>query len=273
MIRGDSQPSPPTLEAAIELRDGRRLAYSAIGAAGGHPVAYLHGAIGSPRWRTPDLDARVASLGLRYVVVHRPGFSSSDPLPGRTVAAFAADLSELADALGWERFSVLGVSAGAPYALGCARALGERLAAATAVSPLLPPSVARRGRGLPLRYTATLAAFSAPGIGTAAAEAALRAFGLRGTTSPRAMIDDYLVCCRPWGFEVGDVRAPVELWHARRDRLVPVDHARRLAAELPRATLRLAPSGGHFFLRSYLPEILGPLAAPGAARPPLRLAA
>jgi pimeloyl-ACP methyl ester carboxylesterase len=66
------------------------------------------------------LDAAVASLGIQYLVVDRPGFGGSDPHPGRTVTDFADDVEQLADALG--RFAVVGVSVGAPYALACARA-------------------------------------------------------------------------------------------------------------------------------------------------------
>ena len=61
----------------------------------------MHGAIGSPRWRTAALDAAIEWLGVRYVVVNRPGFSGSDPCPHRTVADHAADVEDLADALGW----------------------------------------------------------------------------------------------------------------------------------------------------------------------------
>jgi pimeloyl-ACP methyl ester carboxylesterase len=107
-------------EAEIGLRDGRRLTYLAAGDERGFPVLYLHGAIGSPRWRTPGLDSLIERLGIRYVVVNRPGFGGSDPSPGRTVAGFATDVEDLADGLGFERFSVVGLSAGAPYALACA---------------------------------------------------------------------------------------------------------------------------------------------------------
>lgn len=259
MIRGAPLPASPTLEAAIELRDGRRLAYSAAGGAGGEPVLYLHGALGSPRWRTPELDAVIASLGIRYVVVNRPGFGGSDPHPGRTVADFAEDVRELAAALRWDRFSVVGVSAGAPYALACAWALPGRIAATVAVSPFAPPSVARRGGRLRLRYAVPLAAFGAPGAGPALAGATLRALGLRRQTPPRSMVEDYLVCCRPWGFDPVEVSPPVEVWHARHDRLVPPGHARRLVEALPRAALTLEPRGGHFFFKRRVAEILEPL--------------
>jgi pimeloyl-ACP methyl ester carboxylesterase len=265
VIRGASVELTPTLVAAVELRDGRRLTYSAAGPARGYPIVYLHGAIGSPRWRTPTLDAVIDALGIRFVVVNRPGFGGSDTHPGRTVASHATDVRQLADALGWGRFSILGVSAGAPYALACAWAMGERVATTAAVSCLPPPAVASpRGR-LRARYQAPLAAFGAPWIGTPLARAALKTTGLDGPTSTRSMVEDYLVCCRDWAFAPEAIRAPVTFWHARHDRLVPIADVRAFAATVPSSALELTPRGGHFFLRRWISEVVGSLA--GTERP------
>lgn len=249
----------PTLLGSVRLRDGRRLAYSAMGGASGFPVLYLHGAIGSPRWRTAALEAAVAALGIRYVVVDRPAFGDSDPHPGRTVADFARDVEQLADVLGLGRFAVVGVSAGAPYALACAWAMPDRVAATAAVSSLPPPPARGRSGRLPFRYRTPLIAFGAPGLGPALAGAALRALRLRRSTPPGAMIADYEVCCRPWGFDPAEIAGRVNLWHARRDRLVPLAHALRLASALRACEPALEPSGGHFFFRSRTLEILGSL--------------
>lgn len=267
-----SATSPPTPVGTIILPGGRRLAYAEAGSSRGFPVLYLHGAIGSPRWRSPALDAAIAALGIRFVVPDRPGFGSSDPSPGRRVADFANDVGHLADALALERFSVVGVSAGAPYALACARFLGERVAATVVVSPFAPPAAVRRGHTLGARYRLPLATFAAPGAGPAMASVVLRALGLRSATSPRAMIDDYAICCRGWGFAPGEIEAPVRLWHARHDRLVPVPHARRLQAALPAGDLALEPRGGHFFFRSRVADILGHAVDPVASRSTDRLA-
>ena len=117
-----------------ELRDGRRLAYLAVGPRDGLLVVYLHGAIGSPQSVDPELEATVSELGVRYVMVSRPGFGGSDALPGRTLRQFAGDVAQLADALGHARFAVVGVSAGGPYALACAHELPRRVAVAAVVS-------------------------------------------------------------------------------------------------------------------------------------------
>ena len=72
------------------------------------------------------------------------------------------------------------------------------------------------------------------------------------------MIDDYLVCRRHWGFDPADMRVPVTLWHGGADRLVPLAHARSLAAAIPDCTARVA-TGGHFFYSRSLTEIIGSL--------------
>jgi pimeloyl-ACP methyl ester carboxylesterase len=260
LSRTPSSPIGPA--GVVRLPDGRSVTFSAAGLEGGFPIVYCHGAIGSPRWRTPDLDRLIDRLGIRYLVVNRPGFAGSDPSPGRTVVDFARDLGEVMSILGHRRFSVVGVSAGAPYALACGWALAERLVGLAAVSPLVPPHGQGACRGL--RYRVPLVPFGSSRVGPAVARACLRVLGLHGETSTAAMIDDYLVCRRYWGFDPADMPFPVTLWHGGADRLVPLAHARALAAVMPGCTARVTPRGGHFFYSRSLAEIVGSL-LPGCA--------
>lgn len=275
------------------MPDGRRLAFDAAGPVDGELVVYLHGAIGSPQSRSPELERVLCDLGIRYVMVSRPGFGGSDPLPGRTLLDFAADVAGLADVLGRARLAIVGVSAGAPYALACAHELPERVAAVAVVGATpwaCPPD---RVDGLDLRTRAALRLLRCQPVAcTRAADALLdvarchprllaRAIGggdrdvqAREEAGARflaaagrgvgAMIDDYRLCAADWGFDPADVRVPVQLWHGARDPLVPVDQALLLAAALPRAQVAIDPDEGHFFYRRRLREILAELA--GAPR-------
>ncbi len=297
-----SPASLTALESTI-LPDGRRISFSAIGPQDGHPVLYMHGAVGSPLRRAPELDRAIASLGIRYLMIDRPGFRGSDPLPGRAVIDTAADVELLADGLGLGRFGVVGVSAGAPYALACAARMPDRVRT-TLVSPLSPTVSLHANPEARLRYRLGLGAVAhAPGavswlgdrvaalmrrhpglavrlieVGASEADRALLAEPVRRqalaerflfafSARSRPMVDDYRVCCRPWGFDVSDIAAPVQLWHGMQDNLVPAATAFRLASELPEASLSIVLDEGHFFFLRRVRDILAPLlgVAEGAA--------
>jgi pimeloyl-ACP methyl ester carboxylesterase len=253
------QASTPTarLVRTVRVSDGRSISFAAAGPQSGYPVVYCHGAIGSPRWRIPELESELERLGIRYMVVNRPGFAESDSSPERSVAAFAPDLAEVMTVLGYERFSVVGVSAGAPYALACGWALPGRTEAVAAVSPLGPADGAGSSRSF--RYRLPLIPYGSSHLGPVFASLCLRTLRLHDQTSARAMIDDYLVCRRAWGFDPGAVHVPVTLWHGGADRLVPLGHALALASAIPACTTCIEPRGGHFFYSRRLPQILGSL--------------
>ena len=289
---------------SIRLADGRRLAFAAAGPDDGFPILYLHGAIGSPLRASPLLARTIDRLRLRWVCVQRPGFAGSDHQPGRTLLDFAGDVRQLARALGMSRLGLVGVSAGGPYALACAQRLPDlvgAVAVCSSLSPLCPPhavpDLAARMR-LPMRLIA-----ARPRACTGALDAVMRAAHRHPRLVMRAMtvgapqsdrvlledpearatavhgllaataggvgglVDDYLVCCRPWGFGPQDVATEVHLWHGAQDALVPIEHAWQLAAALPRCRAAFDPDDGHFFFRRRTPEILERLLRAAARRP------
>jgi pimeloyl-ACP methyl ester carboxylesterase len=277
----------------MDLADGRRLAYTVTGPADGYPVLYCHGAIGTPVSATIDLEALTAELGIRYVAPSRPGIGGSDPDPGRSILSFAADARELVEHLGVEHFSVVGVSAGGPYALALSHALRSRVRRVAVVSSLSPlcaphatPGLARRIR-LPLSTLAdhpvpvrrlgnallpllganpawlsqVISACAAPSERARLASATERlgaaaAFFDSCSGGVGGLIDDYGVYAASWGFDPAEVYSPVDLWHGVADPLVPVQHALSLAAVLPHCETFLDPEEGHHFFRARLAVIL-----------------
>jgi pimeloyl-ACP methyl ester carboxylesterase len=287
--------NPSVHSGSTVLRDGRRLGHLAIGPADGLLVIYLHGAIGSPQQSWPDLAAVVERLGVRYVMVSRPGFGDSDPQPGRTLTGFAGDVAQLADALGRERFAVIGVSAGGPYALACAHELGERVVVAGVVSCMSPscrpaagmPAAVRIGLralrarprtcaragdallGIARRHPRLVTRVMRAGAPPAdrreldcaeRSEAAAGRFLAAARSGVGGMIEDFGLCTSPWGFDPAAIARPVQLWHGMQDAIVSADDALGLAAVLPHVMTALDPDEGHFFYGRRLPEILGDLA-------------
>lgn len=108
----DAALGKPIRDEQMRLRDGRILAYAEWGDMHGHPVFFFHGSPLSRLWCPDESATRAAAV--RLVAVDRPGFGGSDLQPGRRLEDWPSDVTELADALGFDRFAVAGYSAGGP---------------------------------------------------------------------------------------------------------------------------------------------------------------
>jgi pimeloyl-ACP methyl ester carboxylesterase len=279
-----SSSSAAEREHRLRLADGRMLACLELGDPAGPPVLYFHGYPGS------RLEARVAApaaarLGLRLLAVDRPGFGQSTFQTGRSIGAWAADVAALADGLGLQRFAIVGVSGGGPYALACAALLPDRLSRVALVCPLGPLDVADGKTGmLPQdRIMLALAAHVAPlargvvhllahwmrqdadrylGFMMAGmvspdrdlfADPGYRAIMLASTAEAlkqggRGAAWELTLIARPWDFRLQDVRMPVSLWQGLVDQILPAPMARRLAAALPACSPHYLPGEGHLSL-------------------------
>lgn len=87
------------------------------------PVIFHHG--------TPSSSLAVphgaGEAGRRVITFDRPGYGGSSNRPGRTVADAAAWSAGIADALGLDRFALMGTSGGGPHAAAAAALLGDRV--------------------------------------------------------------------------------------------------------------------------------------------------
>lgn len=85
-----------------------------------------------------DDDPISQEIGIRLICLDRPGFGLSTPLPDRTILDWAKDVLEVADDLGIQHFSVMGVSGGGAFAAGCAYQLPDRVLSAALISSTTP---------------------------------------------------------------------------------------------------------------------------------------
>ena len=253
------------------------------------PVFWLHGTpmIGAPP--TPLFPA-AAKHGVRWVSYDRPGYGGSSPAPDRDVASGAADVEVIADALGLERFAVLGQSGGGPYALACAALLPHRVVAAVSMSGRAPyPAdgldwLAGMRPGSAGELNAALAGKDAlaaliasdddfdPEMFTPADHAAL-AGGWKWISTvvnpaleqgTEGLIDDALAAVRPWGFDPAAITTPVLVVHGTADRVLPSAHSEWLAGRIGRsAELVLIKDAGHISIFHSAPEALAWLAKLG----------
>ncbi|MFI0367875.1 alpha/beta fold hydrolase [Actinomadura sp. 1N219] len=264
----------------LKVDGGRTLHVYDTGGAGRLPVFWHHGTpnIGAP---PRPLFPAAARQGIRWVSYDRPGFGGSSPLPGRDVASSATDITTVADALGIDRFAVMGHSGGGPHALACAALLPDRVLAVVSVAALAPfgaegldwfagmgPSseaslrAAVAGRAAKENYEAT--AEYDPDMFTPADHAALAAewswfddvVGPAVENGIGGLVDDDLAYVAPWGFDPSRITAPLLVLHGEQDRIVPASHGRWLAQHCPTADLRLTAADGHISVLNSAPSAL-----------------
>ena len=121
----------------LALPGGGAVGYALYGDPNGKPVLALHGAPAS-RLMFEIGDAPARRLGLAIHAPDRPGYGLTPMDENPTLESRAEHLVRVADALGLDRFAVLGVSGGTPYAVALAARLGSRVTALALVSPVGP---------------------------------------------------------------------------------------------------------------------------------------
>lgn len=281
-------------DSTVDLADGRVVGYADFGEPDGFPVLWCHSGPGSrlePSWWV----ATGKSLGLRFIGIDRPGYGSSPPLPGRTIAGWVPDALAVMDHLQLDRFAVVGTSTGGAYALAVAALAPERVTAAVpccSVTDMRDPEC--RALMSPLHSHAV---WAAPDRGSAI-RAAEEAHGENGSrlvelatvlcpsdlamyTDPawvgvgrsqfsewfrwgqQGYADDRLADGDGWiTFDVEAISCPVTVLHGGRDVLTSIEHARHTAALIPHADLAIYDDLGHFSIEAELPGCVARLIAP-----------
>jgi pimeloyl-ACP methyl ester carboxylesterase len=178
-----------------------------------------------------------------------------------------------------DRFAVLGWSAGGPHALAVAATAPQRVTRVAIAAGMPPPDglrampadtrrVIRLARAWPRLAVRPLERWGRRPVAATGDPDCDRAYAAGRVESFRAggmwLAIELALLARPWGFELGDVRAPVMLWYGTRDHVTPVSIGRYFELALPNANLRVVDDG-HQLLFSRWREILESVRAAQAA--------
>jgi pimeloyl-ACP methyl ester carboxylesterase len=267
----------------IKLKDGRILGYAEYGDPQGKPVLHCHGIPSSRFEGSRPVAIEIAQrLGARIIIPDRPGCGLSTFKPNRTFLDWPDDMIELADALGIDRFTVLGLSAGGPYVAACAYKIPQRLNAVGIVSGLSPLDIPGAYEGMgksdiqlydfarkmpwilgPLFWymsremrknpDATIDQFvadvPAPDKAVMAQpdvkELLIKMVNGCFQQGGRGAAWEYRLFVRPWGFRLEDISIPVNLWHGEMDNMCPVSMGRYVAKAIPDCRAKFFPQEGH----------------------------
>lgn len=274
----------------LKLKDGRNLGFAQFGPKTATPVFYFHG------WPGSRLEAGFFDIpGAQLIGVDRPGYGLSDPLAKRTLADWPKDIEALADHLGFDKFAIVGMSGGGPYAASCAHYLKDRITRVAIIAGLGPPEAPGMGDNRvgflldlgqrPIRSTVLLnvmrtlvrnkradqhflafrkrlkrASKDVEAMTPTFLTMLLSSFreGLR--SSARGAQSDARIYGQKWPFKLEDIRVPVRIWHGKADVQVPYSIGQYYATHIPGAKSSFPEDEGHVsIVANYLEAIIADL--------------
>ena len=269
----------------VQLQNGRRIAVDEYGDRDGKPVFFCHGWPSSRSMATLTHDA-ARDLGMRIISPDRPGINESAFQKQRTLLDWPVMLHEIATQLGIEKFRVLGISGGAPYAFASAWSMPDQVEAIAVVSGVPPitelkghdgllklyrwmlalyrkqPRLLRRcfylarpfaSRRIPIRLRPMILQLLQPCDAAVlrdsrAFEACFESQRQAWRVSAEGVMVDAEIYARPWGFALEEVQTPVRLWHGKTDRSFSYYLAEHVARRLPNCRARFVEGAGHYSL-------------------------
>src|ERR1700719_189738 len=132
---------------SVNLRDGGRLAYAEYGSPNGTPVLFFHG-WPSSRIMAELTENAAVELGVRIISPDRPGIYDSTSQPNRKLTDWPETFERLVDHLHIERFHILAISGGAPYAYAVGWKFPQRIRAIAVASGAPPITELQDRQGL-----------------------------------------------------------------------------------------------------------------------------
>jgi pimeloyl-ACP methyl ester carboxylesterase len=270
-------------ERLIESPDGRVLEVATVGNPLDPAVFFHHGTPGSASL-VRSIEAIATKGNLFLVTMSRAGYGLSTREEGRNVAAAVPDTRTVLDALGIDRYGVVGWSGGGPHALACAALDTSRCIAAWSIAGVAPftadfdwtdgmgpenvEEMELAVKGGP-EYEAHMEAIGSA-LGDATAENVIELFGgllsdpdkealapLEARTlfadslrqgfinGWRGFFDDDRAMMSDWGFQPGAITIPVSIWFGDNDLMVPPTHAQWLLRTITTSSGHHYPGEGH----------------------------
>jgi len=275
----------------IILKDGRKLGFAEYGKLNGFPIIYCHGSQSSRLEMHYDLSFATEN-NLRIITIDRPGHGISDFNQKGTILSFARDAKELTHHLGIFKFSVAGMSAGSPFALGISYLFPENVCKASIISGFAPFNSQSKkylskevkmmlslAKSLPfllkilLRFQAKqmaknskkslknfLKIMSEPDQKILKNASVIKVIEnmfkeafKNGSKGVAYEISNLLV--RDWAFKLDEIKVPVMFWQGAKDNNVPYKWAELMKNEINNATLNIYPNDGHLIIFQYAEEI------------------
>tara|TARA_R110002124_G_C8902644_1_gene509942 strand:- start:499 stop:1398 length:900 start_codon:yes stop_codon:yes gene_type:complete len=278
-------------EQHIILKDKRKLGFAEYGNTEGYPIIYCHGSQSSRLEMHYDMSFAIEN-DLRIITIDRPGHGISDLNATGSILDFAIDVKELIEHLEINKFSVAGMSAGSPFALGISYLFPKNVYKAAIISGFAPFNTESKkylskevklmlnlAKSFPfllkllLRIQAKqiakkpkkalqgfLKMMSEPDQAILKNDSVMKVIEnmfkesfRNGSNGVAYEISNLLV--REWGFKLDEIQVPVTFWQGEKDNNVPFEWAALMKSEINNSKLIKYPEEGHLIIFQHAGEI------------------
>ena len=275
----------------IVLKDKRKLGFAEYGNPNEFPIIYFHGSQSSRLEMHYDIYFAIKN-DLRIITIDRPGHGISDFNPSGSILQFGKDVKQLIDHLKIDDFSVVGMSAGAPFALGVAYLYPENINKVSIISGFAPfnnknkkhlskevkmmlnlaktfPFLLKIALKVQVKQldkkpkkalNGFLKIMSQPDQEILKKEAVIKVIEnmfkeayRKGSKGVAYEISNILV--RNWEFELNEIQVPVTFWQGKKDNNVPFQWAQYMSSKIKGSHLKEFPEKGHLLMFEYAKEI------------------
>jgi len=285
-------------ELAFRHPNGRQVYCSIVGARDLQKVVFYSHGFPASRIEASVAHREALRLGITVVALDRPGFGASDWYADRRFEDWAEDVALVADGLGVQRFSILGVSGGTPTAIAAAGLLSERVSRLTIVSGVGPVggsgslagmNVANRlllmlgyrvpwfGRRLIWGVAQLWRAFPRlvmvwfgallPAVDRAVVSrrevGVILAKNIREALAQgvRGTVTEFMLLASDWSPLLSRVRVSTTVWHGGADTYVPLAMGESLHRGIAGSSFHKVVDGGHFMILDTMGPVLEELGA------------
>ncbi len=275
----------------ITLKDQRRIGFAEYGTSKGYPIVYCHGSQSSRLEMHYD-HSFAKKNNLRILAIDRPGHGLSDMNSEGSILDFARDVKQVTEHLNIEQFSVAGMSAGAPFALGIAYLYPKNVCKLGIISGFAPFSkqskkpltkevkfllniaksapfilrlllkiqtknIKKNPRKSLQNFTKSMSKPDQKVLQNDAVIAVIRtmfqeAFR-KGSAGVAHEICNLLVY--DWRFKINEIEVPVHYWQGEQDNNVPFQWAQLMHKQTKNGTLTSFANEGHLLIFKHAEEI------------------
>ncbi|PCI02545.1 MAG: hypothetical protein COB81_05150 [Flavobacteriaceae bacterium] len=278
-------------EQHIILKDNRKLGFAEYGNTEGFPIIYCHGSQSSRLEMHYDMSFAIEN-DLRIITIDRPGHGISDFNPEGSILSFAKDVNQLTEYLELDKFSVAGMSAGSPFALGISYLFPENIYKTSIISGFAPfnkeskkclskdvKMMLNLAKTFPflLKMLLKIQVKQLNKNPKKALKGFLKIMGQpdqeilknhsvmevienmfteafrNGSKGVAYEISNLLV--REWDFKLDEIRVPVTFWQGEKDNNVPYEWAELMNNEINNSKLKKYPEEGHLIIFQHAEEI------------------